>query len=231
MNLGLYTYAHNKPIVAMDPSGFYTIFVSGTGSGNKDVDKDVASTYKETFPGGNGEYETFKWSGGNSDVDRNNAARQLADRITEYRKNNPNEPINVIGHSHGGNVGLKSTTYLPDDVSIDNIVTLGTPIRDDYQPDMGKIKSTWYNVYSPSDGVQVKGGRHVFRDRAVRTSPDAINLRINLDAGGILGVGNGTHSALYWNSNVAKSINNSIVDIQGGQPEKLKYPIPVTVEY
>ena len=40
---------------------------------------------------------------------------------------------------------------------MDNFVTLGTPARDDYRPNISNI-GNWVNVYSTHDAVQDRGG-------------------------------------------------------------------------
>jgi pimeloyl-ACP methyl ester carboxylesterase len=90
----------------------------------------------------------FNWSGGNSDEARSLAAQQLAKLINDYHQKCPDEPINVVAHSHGGNVALMASATVP----IDELVTLGTPILSKYSRGVGL--SDWNNVSSTGDRVQ-----------------------------------------------------------------------------
>ncbi|MBI1866505.1 MAG: hypothetical protein HYS02_01925, partial [Candidatus Staskawiczbacteria bacterium] len=64
--------------------------------------------------------------------------------------------FNVGGHSHGGNeANLFSQIY--DGKKIDNLITIGTPVRYDYMPNYENIENH-YNAYSNLDLVQISGG-------------------------------------------------------------------------
>ena len=54
----------------------------------------------------------FNWSGDNSDKARSLAGQQLANLINIYHQNNPNESINVVAHSYGGDVALVAAQRL-----------------------------------------------------------------------------------------------------------------------
>lgn len=65
------------------------------------------------------------------------------------------EQLNIVGHSHGGNIGIQISHMT--DRKIDNLVTLGTPARGDYQPNASMVGSH-INVVNKSDIVQSLGG-------------------------------------------------------------------------
>jgi len=46
------------------------------------------------------------WTGGNNNPARKKGAEALADEIIKWREKNPEEPIRLVGHSHGGNVAI-----------------------------------------------------------------------------------------------------------------------------
>src|ERR1700719_4900594 len=94
----------------------------------------------------------FDWSGANSDSARQQAALDLAIQIRRYRKDHPCEAIRVVAHSHGGNVALLASQF--PGVNIDELVTLGTPILNDYRP--SSSIDIWNNVSSLDDGVQLR---------------------------------------------------------------------------
>jgi hypothetical protein len=61
---------------------------------------------------------------------------------------------NIYAHSHGGNVALFASSL--NGLDINKLVLMGTPIRNEYIPNMKRIKSL-HNVFSLGDGIQVKG--------------------------------------------------------------------------
>lgn len=155
----MYSYARNNPLVLFDPDGRKTVVVPGTfndsedenpqtwsdtGTASKFLDR-VGKTFGETA-------EIFKWSGGNNVEARQAAAESLADMINNYQFAD-GELLNIIGHSHGGNVGILASALI--DRQVDNLVTLGTPVRTVYQPSTNV--SNHINVYSRFDKVQRLG--------------------------------------------------------------------------
>jgi pimeloyl-ACP methyl ester carboxylesterase len=94
----------------------------------------------------------FDWSGANSDSARQEAAAELAIQIRRYRRDHPCEAIRVVAHSHGGNVALLASNFRG--VNIDELVTLGTPILNDYRP--SSSIGIWNNVSSLDDDVQLR---------------------------------------------------------------------------
>jgi RHS repeat-associated protein len=149
-----YAYAHNNPLSKLDPDGFLTIIIPGTFNDvnawkSSDFRKWVSKTFGENA-------KIFDWSGEDNNGARSKAALELADYINGYMRKHPGEKINIVAHSHGGNVAFEASHKLKH--KIDTLVTLGTPIRGDYKPNHGNI-SNHLNVYSKHDKVQVNGGR------------------------------------------------------------------------
>lgn len=160
--LNYYSYAINNPAVFVDPTGLLTIIIPGTFYNEKDwsdsgsaqafVDS-VAKSFKETHStqviG-----DKNVWSG----ADNSAARQQAADYIVKLIKNygfSPGEELNIVGHSHGGNIAILVSRQI--DRKIDNLVTLATPVRDDYQPNQAMI-GRHVNAYSILDLVQGLGG-------------------------------------------------------------------------
>jgi hypothetical protein len=150
--------------------------------------------------------QILRWSGGNTARARGEAARQLQDLIKTLK---PGEQLNIIAHSHGGNVAFLGTqgTGSP---KVDNLITLGTPIRSDYQPNEANF-ANHVNVFSQFDAVQTHGGftrgmgtAGVYQEEigpAGRTVGGAHNVEAGLpNLGGFFGANN--HSALWGDTRV-----------------------------
>jgi RHS repeat-associated protein len=152
-----YAYAHNNPLSKLDPDGFLTIIIPGTWNDFNAWNKsDFRKWVKKTF---GEDAVVVLWSGGDNNGARTEAATKLADFINHHMKHHPGEKLNIVAHSHGGNVAFEASHKLKH--KIDTLVTLGTPIRGDYKPNRGNI-SQHLNVYSSFDPVQINGGRLPF---------------------------------------------------------------------
>lgn len=78
-------------------------------------------------------YHDFSWTGENSHADRIDGARKLAhslDQLAQRLGNTADNPllVNLVAHSHGGNVVLESIRHLSHRVSPERVVLLGTPL-------------------------------------------------------------------------------------------------------
>ena len=108
----------------------------------------------------------FSWSGGNYHCMRAEAAVELVNRLKSAINSDDfkdNEPITLIGHSHGGNVAIEAVNMMVQMKEFDgreiNILTINTPVRDDYQlSEAAKNRVNHANVYDTSDPVQINGG-------------------------------------------------------------------------
>lgn len=187
----LYGYVRNNPLNSIDTNGRVTWIIGGTWHKSKDFDassplgQDMAGFFDEDDK----DVVEIPWSGGNSA----SARAQLAANIVSAMKNHnwkPGEQNNVVCHSHGCN-GLMAAlpTLMVDGYFVDNLVTLGQPMRGDYRFTSGSVDN-WWNVFSPNDLVQRLGGRIPFFGG--RTNPAAMNISINTGKGPI-----GTHGALH----------------------------------
>lgn len=76
---------------------------------------------------GDVKFEIFKWTGGNSDVDRYAGADGLQWALKCVLKDHPDARHFVIGHSHGGNVILRALDGFSEASHISGAVTLATP--------------------------------------------------------------------------------------------------------
>lgn len=79
---------------------------------------------------------SFQWSGDNSSQARTDAAKSLVETLSD-RKEASSEPITLVGHSHGENVSIEAINLMVENPKFDNIeinlLTINTPVRDDYQ--------------------------------------------------------------------------------------------------
>ncbi len=163
-----YTYVANNPINAIDPDGRKIFPVHGTWSNNntwKNFDALIGAT-KNLF-GDSNLGASFEWSGGNYSKQRYRAASELVMHIVNERKGaDIKEPITIVGHSHGGNVGIIAANILSEleefnGVEI-NLLTINTPVRNDYQlSENAKARVNHVNVYDEKDPVQNKGGKGI----------------------------------------------------------------------
>jgi RHS repeat-associated protein len=152
-NWNAYSYSLNDPINKTDPDGFLTIIVPGTWNNHKEWDN---SQFKEQVGKTFGEHPVVLNNDdmGNNKTDRSKAAESLRTLIVNH-KFAPGEKLNIVAHSHGGNVvGQATQEGLAH--KIDTLVTLGTPVRSDYKPNESQI-GLHLNVYSNNDQVQQEG--------------------------------------------------------------------------
>ncbi len=178
VGINRYTYSMNDPVNLSDPSGHITIIVHGTWGRASDWKEEGSEFYDDVADAFDEKPVIFYWSGGNNRSARENAAEALAAFIAEEMAELGNdEPLNIVSHSHGGNV-VKEYSNRADAEFIDVFVGLGTPQRGDYNMN-GENIGRYINVYSSHDGVQPNGGRWWLAGRAGRTDPLAGNLRID----------------------------------------------------
>ncbi len=201
--LSPYIYCNSNPIMLIDPSGKQTIGVHGTASNpNTFEHKEELQDFTKRVFGNNhnsNNYFTFQWSGGNYRHMRTEGANKLIDRLREIRETVPvDEPLTLIGHSHGGNVIIEAVNKmmtLPEFDGIEiNIITINTPVRNDYQlNDEALNRVRHINVYETTDWVQKIGGNSVIIlpqnpgtsklqgecGKAERTFKNAINIPVD----------------------------------------------------
>jgi hypothetical protein len=149
-----------------------------------EVDKIVGDVYKER--------DFFFWSGENDDEQRRKAAQDLKTWVNQRLV--PKGKLQLICHSHGGNVALIASEL---GLQINNLILLGTPIRTDYTPNMENIKKV-YNIYVPWDSIQSAGAfeRRRGEGRTLADTERILNIAVCDKIGGILE----SHSALHdWN--------------------------------
>jgi len=121
----------------------------------------------------------FLWSGKNNHHARIKAAHALVKLIESYAKNTI---IGIIGHSHGGNVGVLASHMLTNKKSdicrITYFYALGTPVNVTcYYPNMDVI-TYFYNLFSFEDMVQPVFGSFT---REYSMHPRIANITVTID--------------------------------------------------
>lgn len=110
----------------------------------------------------------FAWSGMN-----NHAARAVAaQELISWAKARNAASLDVVAHSHGGNVCLLAARL---GLRINKLVLLGTPIRTEYMIDLTKTDSI-ANVFSLADYVQTPFGTTPHRRFEGRTLGDSATV-------------------------------------------------------
>ncbi len=78
-------------------------------------------------------YDAFSWSGINRDRDRRAGARKLATALEDLAGRlhaSEQRPlrVNLVAHSHGGNVALEAVRHFSSRIRLGRIVMMGTPL-------------------------------------------------------------------------------------------------------
>jgi pimeloyl-ACP methyl ester carboxylesterase len=144
--------------------GLEAFGIHGTWSSSATWENQEAlSEVTKTTYGNNESNFGFNWSGDNLSSARSEAALELISYVRANRSEDLNEPITLMGHSHGGNVAIEAVNMMSgmeefNGVNI-NLVTINTPVRDDYQlSDAATARVEHVNVYDAKDPVQIRGG-------------------------------------------------------------------------
>lgn len=92
------------------------------------------------------EADFFRWSGGGFHPARERAARDLV----SWTRQHPAGELDIITHSHGGNIAFLATRM---GLKIRKLISIATPITLDYMPDLRQI-GILHNVLSLGDIIQ-----------------------------------------------------------------------------
>ncbi len=110
----------------------------------------------------------FAWSGKNSHAARIVAAQQLV----TWAQARGASTLDIIAHSHGGNVCLLAAKF---GLRINRLILIGTPIRTEYMLDLKRTDSI-ANVFSLADNVQTPLGTFPHRRFEGRTLGDSLSV-------------------------------------------------------
>lgn len=109
----------------------------------------------------------FFWTGNNNHRDRVKGAHDLHSWCQKHSSGE----IDIIAHSHGGNICLYASSL---GLKIRKLILLGTPIRLEYLPVLKNINEI-HNIFSTGDLVQ-KPGTFPNRRSEGRTLSDSLNI-------------------------------------------------------
>ena len=160
LTLNLYTYVHNNPLIYTDPSGNKVWLIHGTNIMKEENPENTWTddfvTYVEKLF--NESSDKLKWSGGNSKGARSKAAEVFMTKVYEWHKKNPNDPIRLVGHSHGGNVAILVANLLAEKgMKVETLITVATPVRE-YK--LNTVVGQHIQMYNNRDIIQSDmGGR------------------------------------------------------------------------
>jgi RHS repeat-associated protein len=183
----LYTICRNNNNL-IDKLGLISIIIHGTfasktswwtrnGGFATNLDAVLGDVWKIRTDGYK-PFDLFSWSGENSHSARITSGHDLACYIIKIRSKYPKEPINIIAHSHGGNVVWEALRVLYKNKQkrkyrVTNVAFIATPqIKITYgswythrwyeylyasMEGMWMIQNKAYNFYSIEDSVQTFG--------------------------------------------------------------------------
>ena len=193
----LYAYVICNPMKYIDPLGNDAWLVHGTTGILKAADDGTGlGHWNDTFVNylsslfSQSIHYCFEWDGRNARQHRLSGAELLVSAIIDVHGTNPfliNEPIRLIGYSHGGNVAIQAANMLAENygIYVDTLITIATPIRADNV--LAAQVGQHINVYNRGDSVQTFGGIDSFWQgnfrllRARRTKEGAVNIPVVTD--------------------------------------------------
>ncbi|WP_440115587.1 RHS repeat-associated core domain-containing protein [Paenibacillus sp. QZ-Y1] len=153
LSLNLYTYVENNPLNYVDPTGHRAWLIHGTFSDADTWTPDFVKYVEGLF---NESSKALEWTGKNSKGARSDAAEDLVKTVYEWHSKNPDEPIRLVGHSHGGNVAIMLANLLEKKgMKVETLITVATPVRE------YKLKTKvgqHIHMYNNRDSVQGEMG-------------------------------------------------------------------------
>ena len=218
-----YLYAKANPIRFCDEDGNQAFAIHGTWSNNKTWKQQTQlNKFVSNYFGNNSFDYSFEWLGLNTSEDRLAAALHLTYYIKNVSKSSPtNEPITIIGHSHGGNVAIQALNIMVNMPEFNNkklnLLTINTPVRKDYQLTQEAQERVMHlNIYDPKDPIQVIGGNsnkfvgpRILGELgfAQRKYKNALNIEVEFPQG-ILGDFHNSHNRVRdWSDKIFNQYN------------------------
>lgn len=121
--------AKERPVLGVDEYQHVVVLVHGTfarGASWTRPDSPLAMTVTKAL-GGSVLSKSFDWSGQNSHTARLSAGTDLAERLRSLSHKHPNASLQIVAHSHGGNVAAYALRSPQAQASVKSVVCLGTP--------------------------------------------------------------------------------------------------------
>lgn len=113
-------------------------------------------------------------------------ARELAERIAAYRREFPDRPVWIVGHSGGGAMALFTAAALPDEVRVTGLILLAAAVSPgfDLTTAQAKVERGIWSYWSYLDCLFVGLGTTLFGTVDGRHGPSAgmIGFRLNARA-------------------------------------------------
>ena len=164
----LYVYGLNNPLRYIDPMGLAVWLIHGTFSNEDLAWTDQFRGYivgatgvfrgEDLFFGNWCDTGFFNNRAGNSVEAREIGADRIFNEIVAFHRANPDEPIRLVGHSHGGNVAIIVTNMLAEEgIKVNTLITIATPVRE-FQLNPDVTVGQHINVYNERDRTQIAGG-------------------------------------------------------------------------
>lgn len=179
--------------------GSLTILIPGTkweGSGGWGNDNPLFRYGNEEL-GRNGGHDStilLNWTGGNNDRSRLEAADMLRSAIERHRFAE-DDTLNILTHSHGGNVAL-AASHRGVTHKIDNLITLNKPTLSGVSYQSGSNLGNFFNISAHRDWTQWAGSNAKLTGKWA-TDPNAVNLKVDTSSSNLK-----PHGALIWDDQV-----------------------------
>ena len=156
----LFSYCINNPILYSDPTGKEIWLIHGTilNPWNTTPGSETWTSEFQDYIGahfGENVHTPFEWTGKNSKPAREIAAVDLVEQIVAFHNQNPNEPIRLVTHSHGTNVGIMAANELWEThgIKVDTLIAFAAPQRTDYV--LTAPIGQHVNIYNYGDLTQI----------------------------------------------------------------------------
>ena len=194
---GTYNFSENRVMDGVELEGLEVFLLNGTDMNTSKYmfNPDAIKQFERI--GGNSKTDKgFSWGNKGNYLNsrygqRKKAAATLAKYIYEYRKTaiangeiSPDEPITLVGYSHGGNVGIQAAEQIEKLTGQKvQLITYATPAYNDgsiEDPATNKSISKHIHIYSEGDYVQ--GG---LAGEETYNNGKSINYKLNEDLGHI----------------------------------------------
>ncbi|MEM9836748.1 MAG: RHS repeat-associated core domain-containing protein [Bacteroidota bacterium] len=139
-----FNYAENMPTIAIDLHGLQAVILHGTTQVEHSF-SNAALDELQRIGNNSMRIEDITWHAPllNTKNSRRNSARKVAAQIIKRRNGliesgeiSADEPITLVGYSHGGNVAIQTAQLLEDELGTEvNLITVSTPA---YNGDRGR---------------------------------------------------------------------------------------------